>query len=67
MSYYVCIKNPKPFQEDYVFKVPDCLVNGYVNLELGHALKWYEQVYPEKEVNNDQTNKNPRWNARDVW
>ena len=53
MSYYVCIKNPKPFQEDYVFKVPDCLVNGYVNLELGHALKWYEQVYPEKDVNND--------------
>lgn len=43
---FVVIKNPKMFQPDYLFEVPEVLAHGYVNCELEHAKQWYKQIYP---------------------
>ncbi len=47
-KYFICIKNPKLFEPDYIFEVPKVLVNGYVNCEFKYAKQWYKQVYPKE-------------------
>ena len=51
MQTFVAIKNPKLFEPDYVFKVPDVFCrNGYVNMNFEYAKQWYVQIYPSLEV-----------------
>lgn len=45
---FICIKNPKLFEPDHIFEVPEVLANGYVNCEFKHAKRWYKQVYPQE-------------------
>ena len=51
---FIVIKNPKPFEPDYVFEVPEAIRNnGFVSTNLKYAKDWYVQIYPKKETTDE--------------